>query len=193
MKQQKAQNTPKTRAEDFPHRMTFQLTEEDYQEYSMLHAAPQWEKNKKKANLYAFVFTVLGGIALVRGFLSQDRMREILLVVGVVLIAYQVFNLIYTYKVFPAALRRSVRREIAKDARMVRPTTLCFDEDKIVSFSGGAHQSSYFLEEVLGRSQTRSAWILAMKNGKNLVIPKRELERADQEIRRMVEEVRETD
>lgn len=96
--------------------------------------------------------------------------------------AYQVFNLIYTYLMFPKALERTVLKELEKDSRLLKEITLCFEPDKIISFSGGAHQATFFSEDIRKKQETDHNWILILRNGKNVVIPKRAVSQGDDQV-----------
>lgn len=174
---------------DFPHQLTFQLTKEDFIEYGTETSQPQLEKTRQRAWLFALIFGVVGTAFLVKGFLGTGRMSQLFTVAGVVLIAYQAFNLVYNYFVFPAALKKSVAKEVEKDPRLTQAMTLCFDEEKIVSFCGGKHQVTFFIKDIVKRKSTALCLVLVLKNGKQLVIPKRELEKADSATRTLIEKL----
>lgn len=193
MSNDKKQPQPKPRRspEDFDHKLTFSLSQEDYLEYSRSQSAPMWKKTRKKTLIYLGVFVVLGIAALVRAQYTQDPLwKDIYSVGGVLLIVYQLFNVFYNFWIFPKAMERSVLKELKKDPRTLQEVTLCFDEEKIVSFCQGAHQSSFFYEDILYRKETPRVQILEMRNGKCLVLPKTVLEQADETIRQKVEGIR---
>lgn len=177
---------------DFEHQITFRLDVEDYVEYSQFQAAPGWKKSKKKAWLYMAIFGISGIVLLIRG-LSGERSWEtdLYIVAGVIALFYQGFYFIYTFFMFPKALAKAVRKEFAADSRLAQKMTLCFDDDKIVSFSGTVHQSTFFKGDILSRCSTENHLILVMRNGKNVVIPKRVLDGADEVIRQMIYQVKE--
>lgn len=181
----------KRSVDDFEHKMTFRLQQKDYIEYSLFEAMPEWEKNKNKAKLYTVIFTITGMIALVRGLLmEQGWLSDIYIAAGIVFLVFQGVNLFYTYKMFPKALEKAVTKEISGDDRLAKEMTLCFDPDKIVSFSGHAHQASFFKEDMMKRKNTENNIIILMRNGKSLVIPKREFEKADKTIQEVIQTVK---
>ena len=60
MKKEKA-NAPaqKQSVNDFAHRLTIQLTEQHYVDYAMTHSQDQIQKGRKRAILWAVLFTIL--------------------------------------------------------------------------------------------------------------------------------------
>lgn len=177
----------KKRVEDFPHQITFQLNKSDYIEYSRVQSKPQWELTKRKARFYLVIFSIISAALLARGYFEEGRMAQLYIVAAILIFAYQIFNLYYSYKVFPKALTRSIEKELEKDPRLMKSITICFEPDKIISFSEGVHQASFFIEDIRKKEQTENNIILGLRNGKNLVIPKRETEKADNEIKNAIE------
>ena len=78
MKKEKA-NAPaqKQSVNDFAHRLTIQLTEQHYVDYAMTHSQDQIQKGRKRAILWAVLFTILGLVAMFPIALKRSVLREL--------------------------------------------------------------------------------------------------------------------
>ena len=114
-KEKNPKTTEKRSVEDFEHRMTVQLEEQHYIDYAMAHSQDQMKDGRKRAVLWAVLFVILGVIALFRGASTQGRWSDVYLTAGILMIVFQVFNLIYHFIMYPIALKNSVLKELKKD------------------------------------------------------------------------------
>ena len=94
MKKEKA-NAPaqKQSVNDFAHRLTIQLTEQHYVDYAMTHSQDQIQKGRKRAILWAVLFTILGLVAIYKGTFTEGWLSDIYLIAGILMIVFQIFNL----------------------------------------------------------------------------------------------------
>ena len=153
MKNEKSQTKQEKRSlEDFEHRITVQLKENHYIDYALSHSKEQIQKEKKRAVLWAVLFTVLGLIALYKGSVSGSKWSDIYLTMGVLFIVFQIFNLFYNFVMFPIALKRSILKELKKDPSLLAPMEYAFEPDKIVCFLEGKHRNTILTEYISGRN-----------------------------------------
>ena len=95
MKKEKTQPIKEKRSvTDFEHRMTVTLEPKHYINYAMTHSRDQIKKARKRAIFWAIFFFVLGAIALFKGASMEGSMADIYLVAGILMIVYQLFNLL---------------------------------------------------------------------------------------------------
>ena len=99
MKKEKA-NAPaqKQSVNDFAHRLTIQLTEQHYVDYAMTHSQDQIQKGRKRAILWAVLFTILGLVAIYKGTFTEGWLSDIYLIAGILMIVFQIFNLFYNFR-----------------------------------------------------------------------------------------------
>ena len=95
MKKEKTQPIKEKRSvTNFEHRMTVTLEPKHYINYAMTHSRDQIKKARKRAIFWAIFFFVLGAIALFKGASMEGSMADIYLVAGILMIVYQLFNLL---------------------------------------------------------------------------------------------------
>jgi hypothetical protein len=83
-------------------------------DYAMTHSQDQIQKGRKRAILWAVLFTILGLVAIYKGTFTEGWLADIYLIAGILMIVFQIFNLFYNFVMFPIALKRSVLRELKK-------------------------------------------------------------------------------
>ena len=188
MKKEKA-NAPaqKQSINDFAHRLTIQLTEQHYVDYAMTHSQDQIQKGRKRAVLWAVLFTILGLIAIYKGTFTEGWLSDIYLIAGILMIVFQIFNLFYNFIMFPIALKRSVLRELKKDPSLLSPMEYAFEPEKLVCFLNGRHRSSILTQDIAGTERIGSAVILHVKDGRRVIIPDEALKQADSVIREQID------
>lgn len=191
MKKEIAQHAPEKRTvNDFAHRMTVSLTEQDFTEYAMAHSKDRIKKGRQRAILWAVLFTVLGCVAIYRGALvEQGWLADIYLVAGVVMIVFQIFNLFYNYVMFPIALKNSVSKELKKDPSMLMPVEYAFEPDKIVSFVGGKHRTTVLVIDISAVEQLQNILVICAKDGRRLILPLKAVQDADPVIREQLQKL----
>lgn len=191
MKQEKNKKTvEKRQLSDFEHRMTIQLKESHYVDYAMAHSQDQIRRGRQKAILWAVLFFVLGCIAIYKGVMTENQWSDIYLTAGVLMIVFQLFNLFYNFVMFPIALRRSVLRELKKDPSLLMPMEYAFEPDKIVCFLEGRHRSSVLVEDISDLEETEQTFIIEIKDGRRIIVPKETLERAEPVIQKQIRSFR---
>ena len=183
MKKEKA-NAPaqKQSVNDFAHRLTIQLTEQHYVDYAMTHSQDQIQKGRKRAILWAVLFTILGLVAIYKGTFTEGWLADIYLIAGILMIVFQIFNLFYNFVMFPIALKRAVRRELKKDPSLLEPMEYAFEPDKLVCFLNGRHRSSILTQDIVGAERIGNSIILQVKDGRRVIIPDEALKQADSVI-----------
>ena len=183
MKKEKA-NAPaqKQSVNDFAHRLTIQLTEQHYVDYAMTHSQDQIQKGRKRAILWAVLFTILGLVAIYKGTFTEGWLADIYLIAGILMIVFQIFNLFYNFVMFPIALKRSVLRELKKDPSLLEPMEYAFEPDKLVCFLNGRHRSSILTQDIVGAERIGNSIILQVKDGRRVIIPDEALKQADSVI-----------
>lgn len=186
-KEKNTKTTEKRSVEDFEHRMTVQLEEQHYIDYAMAHSQDQIKDGRKRAVLWAVLFAILGVIALFRGASTQGRWSDVYLTAGILMIVFQVFNLIYHFVMYPIALKNSVLKELKKDPSLTEPMVYAFEPDKLVCFLNGKHRSTVLTEDISGVENTEKTVIIEVKNGRRIIIPRQTLEQADEVIRSQVQ------
>lgn len=191
MKQEKNKKTvEKRQLSDFEHRMTIQLKESHYVDYAMAHSQDQIRRGRQKAILWAVLFFVLGCIAIYKGAMTENQWSDIYLTAGVLMIVFQLFNLFYNFVMFPIVLRRSVLRELKKDPSLLMPMEYAFEPDKIVCFLEGRHRSSVLVEDISDLEETEQTFIIEIKDGRRIIVPKETLERAETVIQKQIRSFR---
>lgn len=191
MKNEKSQTKQEKRSlEDFEHRITVQLKENHYIDYALSHSKEQIQKGKKRAVLWAVLFTVLGLIALYKGSVSGSKWSDIYLTMGVLFIVFQIFNLFYNFVMFPIALKRSILKELKKDPSLLAPMEYAFEPDKIVCFLEGKHRNTILTEDIFGVEETQDTMILQIKSGRRVIFPKETLRGADPVIVQQIDSLR---
>lgn len=191
MKQEKNKKTvEKRQLSDFEHRMTIQLKESHYVDYAMAHSQDQIRRGRQKAILWAVLFFVLGCIAIYKGVMTENQWSDIYLTAGVLMIVFQLFNLFYNFVMFPIVLRRSVLRELKKDPSLLMPMEYAFEPDKIVCFLEGRHRSSVLVEDISDLEETEQTFIIEIKDGRRIIVPKETLERAETVIQKQIRSFR---
>lgn len=191
MKQEKNKKTvEKRQLSDFEHRMTIQLKESHYVDYAMAHSQDQIRRGRQKAILWAVLFFVLGCIAIYKGVMTENQWSDIYLTAGVLMIVFQLFNLFYNFVMFPIALRRSVLRELKKDPSLLMPMEYAFEPDKIVCFLEGRHRNSVLVEDISDLEETEQTFIIEIKDGRRIIVPKETLERAEPVIQKQIRSFR---
>ena len=191
MKQEKNKKTvEKRQLSDFEHRMTIQLKESHYVDYAMAHSQDQIRRGRQKAILWAVLFFVLGCIAIYKGVMTENQWSDIYLTAGVLMIVFQLFNLFYNFVMFPIALRRSVLRELKKDPSLLMPMEYAFEPDKIVCFLEGRHRNSVLVEDISDLEETEQTFIIEIKDGRRIIVPKETLERAETVIQKQIRSFR---
>lgn len=183
MKKEKA-NAPaqKQSVNDFAHRLTIQLTEQHYVDYAMTHSQDQIQKGRKRAILWAVLFTILGLVAIYKGTFTEGWLSDIYLIAGILMIVFQIFNLFYNFVMFPITLKRSVLRELKKDPSLLEPMEYAFEPDKLVCFLNGRHRSSILTQDIVGAERIGNSIILQIKDGRRVIIPDEALKQADSVI-----------
>ena len=183
MKKEKA-NAPaqKQSVNDFAHRLTIQLTEQHYVDYAMTHSQDQIQKGRKRAILWAVLFTILGLVAIYKGTFTEGWLADIYLIAGILMIFFQIFNLFFNFFLFPIALKRSVLRELKKDPSLLEPMEYAFEPDKLVCFLNGRHRSSILTQDIVGAERIGNSIILQVKDGRRVIIPDEALKQADSVI-----------
>ena len=183
MKKEKA-NAPaqKQSVNDFAHRLTIQLTEQHYVDYAMTHSQDQIQKGRKRAILWAVLFTILGLVAIYKGTFTEGWLADIYLIAGILMIVFQIFNLFYNFVMFPIELKRSVLRELKKDPSLLEPMEYAFEPDKLVCFLNGRHRSSILTQDIVGAERIGNSIILQVKDGRRVIIPDEALKQADSVI-----------
>lgn len=183
MKKEKA-NAPaqKQSVNDFAHRLTIQLTEQHYVDYAMTHSQDQIQKGRKRAILWAVLFTILGLVAIYKGTFTEGWLADIYLIAGILMIVFQIFNLFYNFVMFSIALKRSVLRELKKDPSLLEPMEYAFEPDKLVCFLNGRHRSSILTQDIVGAERIGNSIILQVKDGRRVIIPDEALKQADSVI-----------
>lgn len=129
MKKEKA-NAPaqKQSVNDFAHRLTIQLTEQHYVDYAMTHSQDQIQKGRKRAILWAVLFTILGLVAIYKGTFTEGWLSDIYLIAGILMIVFQIFNLFYNFcHVSYCCSNCSVLRELKKDPSLLEPMEYAFE------------------------------------------------------------------
>lgn len=188
MKKEKANaQAQKQSLNDFAHRLTIQLTEQHYVDYAMTHSQDQIQKGRKRAVLWAVLFTLLGLIAIYKGTFTEGWLSDIYLIAGILMIVFQIFNLFYNFIMFPIALKRSVLRELKKDPSLLEPMEYAFEPDKLVCFLNGKHRSSILTQDITGAERIGSALVLQVKDGRRVIIPEQALAQADEVIREQLD------
>lgn len=191
MKNEKSQTKQEKRSlEDFEHRITVQLKENHYIDYALSHSKEQIQKGKKRAVLWAVLFTVLGLIALYKGSVSGSKWSDIYLTMGVLFIVFQIFNLFYNFVMFPIALKRSILKELKKDPSLLAPMEYAFKPDKIVCFLESKHRNTILTEDISGVEETQDTMILQIKSGRRVIFPKETLRGADPVIVQQIDSLR---
>ena len=191
MKNEKSQTKQEKRSlEDFEHRITVQLKENHYIDYALSHSKEQIQKGKKRAVLWAVLFTVLGLIALYKGSVSGSKWSDIYLTMGVLFIVFPIFNLFYNFVMFPIALKRSILKELKKDPSLLAPMEYAFEPDKIVCFLEGKHRNTILTEDISGVEETQDTMILQIKSGRRVIFPKETLRGADPVIVQQIDSLR---
>lgn len=173
--------------DDFTHRMTVQLQENHYIDYALSHSQDQINKGKKKAVIWAVIFTVIGVFAIYKGVSMNDRWSDVYLTLGILFIVFQIFNLIYNFIMFPIALKRSILKELKKDPSLLEPMEYAFEPDKIVCFLNGKHRNTILTEDISGIEETEQTVILQIKSGRRVIIPRETLDAADSVIQKQVQ------
>ena len=188
MKKEKANGSAQKQSiNDFAHRLTIQLTEQHYVDYAMTHSQDQIQKGRKRAVLWAVLFTILGLIAIYKGTFTEGWLSDIYLIAGILMIVFQIFNLFYNFIMFPIALKRSVLRELKKDPSLLSPMEYAFEPEKLVCFLNGRHRSSILTQDIAGTERIGSAVILHVKDGRRVIIPDEALKQADSVIREQID------
>lgn len=183
MKKEKANGSAQKQSiNDFAHRLTIQLTEQHYVDYAMTHSQDQIQKGRKRAVLWAVLFTILGLIAIYKGTFTEGWLSDIYLIAGILMIVFQIFNLFYNFIMFPIALKRSVLRELKKAPSLLSPMEYAFEPEKLVCFLNGRHRSSILTQDIAGTERIGSAVILHVKDGRRVIIPDEALKQADSVI-----------
>ncbi len=173
--------------DDFTHRMTVQLQENHYIDYALSHSQDQINKGKKKAVIWAVIFTVIGVFAIYKGVSMNDRWSDVYLTLGILFIVFQIFNLVYNFIMFPIALKRSILKELKKDPSLLEPMEYAFEPDKIVCFLNGKHRNTILTEDISGIEETEQTVILQIKIGRRVIIPRETLDAADSVIQKQVQ------
>lgn len=188
MKNEKTQNTTEKRSVlDFEHRLKVQLTEQHYIDYALTHSEDRIQTGKKRAIFWAILFTVLGVIALYKGSITEGRWSDVYLAAGVLMIMFQVFNLLYNFVMFKIALKHSILKELKKDPSLLEPMEYAFEDDKIVCFLDGKHRSSTLIKNISGIEKTKNTIIIEIKNGKRIIVPQESYEQADSFIKKQID------
>lgn len=183
MKKEKANGSAQKQSiNDFAHRLTIQLTEQHYVDYAMTHSQDQIQKGRKRAILWAVLFTILGLVAIYKGTFTEGWLSDIYLIAGILMIVFQIFNLFYNFFMFPIALKRSVLRELKKDPSLLEPMEYAFEPDKLVCFLNGRHRSSILTQDIVGAERIGNSIILQIKDGRRVIIPDEALKQADSVI-----------
>lgn len=175
-------NETKLTVEDFPLQMPCQVTLDEYKEYALWSSREDWKKAKKRCVIQSAILLAAGVIIVWRGLQKTWVYHDILTVFGILMIGYAVFDLVFQFLMFPTLLKRNVGKEFQKDSRLGREMTFCFAEDRMVSFYEGGHQGTLFYEDVIRREENQKMLLLSLKNGKNMVFPKRVINQAKPEI-----------
>ena len=129
----------------------------------MTHSQDQIQKGRKRAILWAVLFTILGLVAFYKG--TEGWLSDIYLIAGILMIVFQIFNLFYNFVMFPIALKRSVLRELKKDPSLLEPMEYAFEPDKLVCFLNGRHRSSILTQDIVGAERIGKSIILKLKAG----------------------------
>lgn len=188
MKNEKTQNTTEKRSVlDFEHRLKVQLTEQHYIDYALTHSEDRIQTGKKRAIFWAILFTVLGVIALYKGSITEGRWSDVYLAAGILMIMFQVFNLLYNFVMFKIALKHSILKELKKDPSLLEPMEYAFEDDKIVCFLDGKHRSSTLIKNISGIEKAKNTIIIEIKNGKRIIVPQESYDQADSFIKKQID------
>lgn len=176
--------------DDFENRMKCTVNLEEYVEYALIHSKHHQKKAQKKALVLSALLAVCSVLV---GYQSQTQgweYKDLWLVFAILVFTYAMFDLFYQFIMFSHLLKKSITKEFKKDSRLSRTMDFCFTDEKMVSFYEGKHQGTFFYDEVTQKEITPSMVILFLKNGKNILLPKRDLEQANQYIRTTVENLK---
>ena len=121
-----------------------------------------------------------------RGMNSTWTYHDWITILGVLFMVYGVLDLFYQFVLFKTVLKRSVAKQFRSDERLGREMTFCFAEDRMISFYKGAHQGTFYYDEVDMRQENADIIMLTLKNGKVMVFPKRIVSKADVKIQKII-------
>lgn len=187
MKKKELKQEPvKLTVEDFPLKMNCQVTLEEYQNYAVWSSEEERATVRKRTMISSAVLMIAGVLVLLRGLNSDWVYHDWLTIGGILLMAYAVLDLFYQLLLFKTVLKRHMAKEYAKDPRFSREMTFCFTDDHMVSFYKGAHQGTFFYDEVVKKEQLHDICLLTLNSGKIMVFPNRVLEQADPQIKEIV-------
>ncbi len=186
MKKTVKQEPVKLSEADFSLKMNCRVTLEEYQNYAIWTSEDTRKTVKKRTMISSAAFFIAGVIIMFRGMNSTWTYHDWITILGVLLMVYGVLDLFYQFMLFPSVLKRQMAKEFAKDSRLNREMTFCFADDRMVSFYNGAHQGTFFFDEVLKRQENDQLLLLSLKNGKIIVLPKRVIAQAAPEIQHIL-------
>lgn len=186
-KNEKKMDGNKLRVEDFPLQMNCQVQLEEYQSYAIQSSEELRKQVKKRTVLTSAVLLIVGAVLMRYGVGSSWIYQDCITILGVLMMAYAVVDVFYQLFFFQIVLKRNIAKEYAKDPRLSREMTFCFAEDRMVSFYKGAHQGTFFYDEVQKTERLSDLLLLSLNNGKIMVFPYRVLEQADPKIREILE------
>ena len=186
MKKVVKQEPVKLSASDFPLQMDCQVTLEEYQAYALWTSEETRKTVKKRTLISSAILFVAGVIVMFRGMNSTWVYHDWITILGVLAMVYGVLDLFYQFVMFPSVLKKQMAKEFAKDSRLNREMTFCFAEDRMISFYKGAHQGTFFFDEVVKRQENEQLLLLSLKNGKIIVLPKRVIAAAAPEVQKIL-------
>lgn len=187
MKKKEIKQEPvKLTVDDFDLKMECQVTLEEFQAYALWGSEEAQKAAKKKTVIYSTLFFLSGLFIMYRGMNSAWVYHDWLTILGVVLVAYSLLDVFYQFVLFKSVLKRSVTKQFKTDSRLSREMTFCFAEDRMVSFYKGAHQGTFYYDEVDMRQENADIIMLTLKSGKVMVFPKRIVNNADAKIQEII-------
>lgn len=186
MKKTVKQEPAKLSVEDFSLKMNCQVTLEEYQNYALWTSEETRKTVKKRTMISSAIFFIAGVIIMFRGMNSTWTYHDWITILGVLFMVYGVLDLFYQFMLFPSVLKRQMAKEFAKDSRLNREMTFCFADDRMISFYKGAHQGTFFFDEVLKRQENEQLLLLTLRNSKIIVLPKRVIAAAKPEIQHIL-------
>ena len=186
MKKTVKQEPVKLSEADFSLKMNCQVTLEEYQNYAIWTSEDTRKTVKKRTMISSAIFFIAGVIIMFRGMNSTWTYHDWITILGVLFMVYGVLDLFYQFMLFPSVLKRQMAKEFAKDNRLNREMTFCFAEDRMISFYKGAHQGTFFFDEVSKRQENDNLLLLTLKHGKIIVLPKRVIAQAAPDIQHIL-------
>lgn len=186
MKKEIKQEPIKLTVDDFPLQMQCKVSLEEYQNYALWGSEEAQNVAKKKSLKWGLVLILAGIAVLYRGLTSTWVYHDWLTIIAVLLMAYAVVDIFYQYVLFRSVLKHSIKKQYNEDSRLGREMTFCFAEDRMVSFYKGAHQGTFYYDEVTERQENDSILMLTVKSGKVIVFPKHIVEKAQPEIQNII-------